>query len=547
MSDSSPARIARQLVGTAMGVQLAGPIGALCGAALGDLLDPVIQRAIDKAVGSGNSPFPQVAEKYAYSRILDLLARGAPGTDDEWARKVVRQTLGMCIGSATIPPLPWETCRDLFLTFAATRSGEPETHEAARIELTCGLLQRLDFQCRGRKPDELRQFVKTTFEPNVGFCVHQFRPNWDNWQAVQAALMELPGFEQAVPQQEERPVGNATRIRADDPFSLISRPPPPTAGQQADSLMYDLDSGSQPDEDEEEQEEDAWLVFQAGRAGGETARSSRVHFLVSAKSEVRPGEAFRVRLFAHMENQRARLLERIREEARSGEATVASKGPVRVADGTELLARLEIDGLEVKSPAGTLLWEGEVANHDFPVRVPVDAGTGERAGSIQISVHGIPLCELHFVICVGTVSAEEDLLTANGRRFRQGFASYASQDRGKVIGRVQGIEAAADIEVWMDVVHLRAGANWQKAIERRIGISDVFYLFWSQFAAASDWVRKETELARSLKGDDFIRPVPLETVLQVDPPEWFPSRHWNDVRLYVEFAEQEERRRHTLM
>lgn len=266
-----------------------------------------------------------------------------------------------------------------------------------------------------------------------------------------------------------------------------------------------------------------------------------VHFLVTSRPTVRPGEAFCVGLWA-LEKQRIALEERIRTMSQRGEVQIGSKGPLFVRRGTQLVAKLELEGCVLRAPVGVILWEGEIGNHDFPVRVPQDAPPGDREGAIQICIDAVPVATLYFTISVGSAAGETVDLPLQTRRFRTAFASYASEDRLEVVRRVQGIEAAS-VHVWLDVVNLRSGDDWAREIERQVGSTDIFYLFWSHHAAASEWVKKETMLALRRKGSDYVRPIPLETVNDVQPPQWLPDKHLNDMLLYILHAENSLRER----
>ena len=81
---------------------------------------------------------------------------------------------------------------------------------------------------------------------------------------------------------------------------------------------------------------------------------------------------------------------------------------------------------------------------------------------------------------------------------------------------------AAKLEVFQDVLRLRAGQQWEKEIYREIDGCDLFLLFWSRAAQTSEWVEREARYAlrrqrRTLDGVPDIVPINLETV---DPPEY---------------------------
>jgi len=49
--------------------------------------------------------------------------------------------------------------------------------------------------------------------------------------------------------------------------------------------------------------------------------------------------------------------------------------------------------------------------------------------------------------------------------------------------------------VWQDILNLEAGQRWEKEIYKHIDGCDIFYLFWSHHAEASEWVLKEAAYA----------------------------------------------------
>lgn len=88
--------------------------------------------------------------------------------------------------------------------------------------------------------------------------------------------------------------------------------------------------------------------------------------------------------------------------------------------------------------------------------------------------------------------------------------------------------AAPQLDVFLDVLKLRPGADWQKELWRVIPLSDVFYLFWSRNASNSEWVEKEWRCALESRGLDFIAPVPLMSPEDVPPPPELSGKHFND-------------------
>ena len=99
-------------------------------------------------------------------------------------------------------------------------------------------------------------------------------------------------------------------------------------------------------------------------------------------------------------------------------------------------------------------------------------------------------------------------------------AKHASADRDEVLRRVQGLSAAG-IDVFLDVLSLRSGQEWERGLLDNIRSRDLFYLFWSVAASRSEWVEKEWRMALREKGIECIHLIPL-----VDPREAPRLRNW---------------------
>ena len=88
-----------------------------------------------------------------------------------------------------------------------------------------------------------------------------------------------------------------------------------------------------------------------------------------------------------------------------------------------------------------------------------------------------------------------------------------SADREKVLPRLQGMQhTVPNLDIFMDIISLRGGQDWEKRLMDEITLADIFSLFWSHNALKSEWVEKEWKRAYEQKGIDFIEPIPLGTV-----------------------------------
>jgi hypothetical protein len=119
-------------------------------------------------------------------------------------------------------------------------------------------------------------------------------------------------------------------------------------------------------------------------------------------------------------------------------------------------------------------------------------------------------------------------VNADKRKINSAFASYSSKDREKVLMRVQGMRHVG-VDVFLDVLSLRAGQNWQDKVYEKITKTDMLFLFWSEHSSQSSNVENEWRFALNTRGIDFIHPVPLVDPGSVPPPQELSSLHFNDM------------------
>jgi len=239
-------------------------------------------------------------------------------------------------------------------------------------------------------------------------------------------------------------------------------------------------------------------------------------------------------------------------DLRSRPAPVVSRAPARKMDaiaercGTYLLPfdlprntrvdlHLEVPNLIVIESDAVLIWRGRPTAAQFEVTAPATAPSTEAIGRIRFAVAGVPAGTLRFKITlVATGSAVERgaLREVEAVRYRRAFVSYSMQDRAEVLRRVQAFRIAG-LNVFQDILDLQPGERWARELYREIDECDVFLLFWSRAAAASQWVAKEIAyaLARKAGNEDqppAIQPVPIEGP---PPPETLRHLHFNDALL----------------
>jgi hypothetical protein len=260
----------------------------------------------------------------------------------------------------------------------------------------------------------------------------------------------------------------------------------------------------------------------------------RVSFSVFVPGVIRPAQRFILDLWAYLSMQADEVTSLAHELAR--DRRLGSKVQVPVARDTVSSVLLDLPSLRIKDPSDTIFWVGTPAYASFIVEVPADVAVEDHAGRIIISASGIPVAKVTFSLPIEPPGAkgeeaQRELQTMR-KQPRSAFASFSGLDRKDVLGRVQGMtKVCQTLDVFVDVLSLRSGQDWEAQIRRQIPARDVFFLFWSLHASRSKEVEKEWRIALEMRGLEFIDPIPLTDPRISPPPEELARLHFND--LYV--------------
>jgi serine/threonine-protein kinase len=251
-------------------------------------------------------------------------------------------------------------------------------------------------------------------------------------------------------------------------------------------------------------------------------------FSVVAPASVEPGRTFLLEVWMYVEAERDEVLKQI--ERRTRNVIALPRGLHGGADGTDFTVVLQIDPLECEDACESLVWNGDISSVAFLVKAPGDLRSGPYAGKVKILQNGLLIVRLMFEISVGKHVEQPGSLQVQQQQLKSAFASYAHEDQAEVFRRVQGISAAG-IQVFLDVLSLRAGQLWENVVTEKIRSSETFFLFWSAHAKASEWVEKEWRLALANRGLQYIHPVPLVSPAEASPPQELRQLHFNDLFL----------------
>ena len=223
---------------------------------------------------------------------------------------------------------------------------------------------------------------------------------------------------------------------------------------------------------------------------------SGVMFSVAAPPYVAAGDSFSLDLWAHAENDLAKVVDRV---ARRAPETAPS------TSGSAVQARLHIDGLDVSRADRDMSWRDGMGRSRFDITTRADAASGGRAGIVSIHSSGLQLARVRFLLQIGAVTRALEIIPSRMERHRRAFACFAPEDLARVNERIEAFEKLSPgVDVFLEAPALRTRADGLSQFLEMVSSVDVFYLFWSRQSVASSDVEREWRYALRLRGVDFI-------------------------------------------
>jgi len=229
-----------------------------------------------------------------------------------------------------------------------------------------------------------------------------------------------------------------------------------------------------------------------------------------------PGASFVARFIAYDERDAAEALRLLAApaSAQDGPAALQAEG------GRRAEVSLCAPGLRVECRdeyIQSFVWTGRPVGLDFRVDVPADWSLPSTVLKFKLRVAGLVLAQFELELGFDAGAAPPLPRHSCGHRAAHSlFASYAVDDRARVLERMAALRAAIGIDLFLDCRDLNSGPQWQPRLEHEIAARDGFVLFWSKAAANSSWVAWEWDRALGSKGLEQVQVQMLDAGLQ--PP-----------------------------
>ncbi|NRF72300.1 toll/interleukin-1 receptor domain-containing protein [Aquincola sp. S2] len=271
-----------------------------------------------------------------------------------------------------------------------------------------------------------------------------------------------------------------------------------------------------------------------------------LQFSLWSPHAVAVGQTFVLDFWVHTASQATKVQALMN---RMGQSAVGKPCDSVTSRAAALTVRLLCPALVIEQDLQLLTWTGTENSASFTCRADSGSWGGTVQGYFDVRAGGLSLSRLPFELKLTAgpqlqqqqqvpwqqqQQQQQQFQKMSWTSFARGtaFASYSSEDRIDVLRCTEGLKKGAPfMDVYLDIVKLRSGDDWERTLMAYIRTSDVFYLFWSPSAAKSNWVDREWRYAYQERGLDFIDPFPLEDPRLVPPPTELERLHFNSAYL----------------
>ena len=275
-----------------------------------------------------------------------------------------------------------------------------------------------------------------------------------------------------------------------------------------------------------------------------TEEPAEVRLGFSAPKEAHPGDRCLVTFFASTVD----LHEEVERKVRALDPSAIAHPDLarcRWRRGLKVTVRLSGENIEVDKPIQEFDWNGAFHIVPFDVTIARDAAAPMTILALDVLLDGVVVAPVKFTLRIRPPEVEPSAETHTGwiNPARTAFASYASEDRSRVLDRVAVLVEGGGMEVFVDCLSLRPGDRWKPQIEEQIRDMELFLLYWSKGASRSEWVEWEWRKALHLKGKEHFKLRPLDPIKLTEFPEELEALHAESSIMLIRFGDEALRER----
>ena len=199
--------------------------------------------------------------------------------------------------------------------------------------------------------------------------------------------------------------------------------------------------------------------------------------------------------------------------------------PQETPNGTQLVLELRMKDVHITLPIRVITWKGYTESVTFAVNIPGEITQSSLIGKVIISQNRVPIGAIHFRIKIqkspdGMSMVKRPQPLGDAAVYRYAFISYAAEDKEEVSRRVQRLSSMG-IGYFQEILYRESGDKTEEKVVRQINKADVFFLFWSEAARQSEWVKKDISYALQRQPGNEEDPPDIIPVMIGEPP--FPE------------------------
>jgi hypothetical protein len=267
---------------------------------------------------------------------------------------------------------------------------------------------------------------------------------------------------------------------------------------------------------------------------------------VMAPRMARPREKIIIQVLIHTPDKDSIAQSKARQLDPRSQSLASTQLAIQLNMHDAIRVTLDCEEAKIAERAKKTIWNGRYVTVQFQMQLPDTESPRVLMPRIMVYVNGAPRADTFFKIVVSPDAPDPALsiVEQQGHCYCKHFLSYASEDRARALDVWNGMKIVG-AEPFMDVVSMRAGEGWEHRLEKEIERHDLFVLFWSRHARASEWVMREAAFAMKCSKRDpsnprpQMHPHPLEPPdIGGDPPDFLRELHLNDPNVYISYHEE---------
>jgi hypothetical protein len=261
--------------------------------------------------------------------------------------------------------------------------------------------------------------------------------------------------------------------------------------------------------------------------GATGQEAERVLLGASAPRACLPGREFTARFVAYAQHLEEEVRGKLAKLSPRSESHLALEH-CRWKLGTVVKVVAHGDHISLDPPEQHFEWQGQYNLVSFDVRIAEDVPSGTTVLKLDAYVADIRIARLRLDLEITRASPTGEHQETQAEPVRSAFASYASEDRARVLDRVASVRTSTGMDIFVDCLSLHPGDEWKRRLHSEIEERDLFLLFWSRHAVVSPWVEWEYKEALDIKGIEAMQLHPLDPVEEAPPPSPLEALHFGD-------------------